>query len=164
MLARLQDAFQQVGHSLEMQRNFVADVSHELRTPLTTLRGNLGLLRRQPPILADEQVDAADLSLLGDRDALKQVLLIGLDNALKHSSGDVAVSAQLNGKQVEIRIHDQGEGILPEKLEHIFDRFYRGEEVVITPSAPLRVLCPRALDSGYRLPRPWSKAWTGRSG
>ena len=49
MLSRLQDAFQQVEHSLQMQRDFVADVSHELRTPLTTLRGNLGLLRRDPP-------------------------------------------------------------------------------------------------------------------
>ena len=57
MLARLQDAYQQVAHSLEMQRDFVADVSHELRTPLTTLRGNLGLLRREPPIPAEEQAD-----------------------------------------------------------------------------------------------------------
>ncbi len=48
MLSRLQDAYEKVEHSLEMQRNFVADVSHELRTPLTTLRGNLGLLRRKP--------------------------------------------------------------------------------------------------------------------
>lgn len=49
MLSRLQDAYQKVEHSLEMQRDFVADVSHELRTPLTTLRGNLGLLQRDPP-------------------------------------------------------------------------------------------------------------------
>ncbi len=65
MLARLHDAYQKVEHSLEMQRNFVADVSHELRTPLTTLRGNLGLLSRTPPpeeqpdILAD-MVDESD--------------------------------------------------------------------------------------------------------
>jgi len=39
---------------LEMQRDFLADVSHELRTPLTTLRGNLGLLRHEPPIPEDE--------------------------------------------------------------------------------------------------------------
>ena len=48
MLSGLHDAYEKVEHSLEMQRNFVADVSHELRTPLTTLRGNLGLLRRKP--------------------------------------------------------------------------------------------------------------------
>jgi two-component system, OmpR family, sensor kinase len=209
MLARLQDAFQQVEHSLEMQRNFVADVSHELRTPLTTLRGNLGLLRRQPPIPADEQTDiltdmvdesdrlirlvndllvlaradagrnlakesveilpvleetcrqaqqldpqrkitceAADLSILGDRDALKQVLLIALDNALKHSAGDVAVSTQLNGKQVEIRVQDHGAGIPPEKLEHIFDRFFRGEESVTIPGFGLGLPIAKALVEG----------------
>src|SRR5512139_1285340 len=57
MLARLQDTFQKLEHSLQMQRDFVADVSHELRTPLTTLRGNLGLLRRDPPAPPDEQAD-----------------------------------------------------------------------------------------------------------
>jgi two-component system, OmpR family, sensor kinase len=206
MLSRLQDAFQQVGHSLEMQRNFVADVSHELRTPLTTLRGNLGLLRREPPIPADEQADilvdlvdesdrlirlvndllilaradagrnltqepvkilpvleetcrqarqldsqrhltleTADLSIVGDRDALKQVLLIALDNALKHSTGDVTVSAQPSGKQVEIRVQDHGEGISPEKLGHIFDRFYRGEESVIIPGFGLGLPIAKAL-------------------
>lgn len=209
MLARLQDAYQQVEHSLEVQRNFVADVSHELRTPLTTLRGNLGLLRREPPIPTEEQTDvltdmvdesdrlirlvndllvlaradagrnltkepveilpvleetrrqaqqldpqrnitleAADLSILGDRDALKQVLLIALDNALKHSVGDVAVSAQLNGKQVEIRVRDHGEGISPEKLEHVFDRFYRSEESVTIPGFGLGLPIAKALIEG----------------
>lgn len=192
MLARLQTAFQKVEHSLEMQRDFVADVSHELRTPLTTLRGNLGLLRckslpaeeqadilndmvdesdrlirlvndllllaradagrslaKEPlelPDLLDEccrqarQLDSqrkiqleavAGLKILGDRDALKQVILIALDNALKHSTGDIQVTAQKNGNQVEIRVQDFGEGIPPEKLEHVFDRFYRGDDSTI---------------------------------
>ncbi|HLO32588.1 MAG TPA: ATP-binding protein [Anaerolineales bacterium] len=188
MLSRLQDAFQKVEHSLQMQRDFVADVSHELRTPLTTLRGNLGLLRRTPPPeeqadilndmvdesdrlirlvndllllaradagrdLAKEPVDISslleetcrqarqlepqrkitltlpgDLTVLGDRDAVKQVLLIALDNALKHSPGDINVKAIQNGSIVEIYVQDFGEGIPPEKLEHIFDRFYRGDD------------------------------------
>lgn len=188
MLTRLQDAFQKVEHSLQMQRDFVADVSHELRTPLTTLRGNLGLLRRTPPMPKEEQTDilsdmvdesdrlirlvndllllaradagrnlakdSVDLSSLleetsrqarqldsqrtinleapdklqvrGDRDAVKQVMLIVLDNALKHSMGDVNIRAQKLGTQVEICVQDFGEGIPPEKLEHIFERFYRG--------------------------------------
>lgn len=206
MLARLQAAYQQVAHALDLQRNFVADVSHELRTPLTTLRGNLGLLRREPPIPVEEQADIltdlveesdrlmrlvndllvlarADagrnlaqepvelrpvleetcrqarqldpqrrltlevepLCLLGDRDALKQVLLIALDNALKHSTGDVAVSAQFNGTQVEIQVRDYGAGIPPERLEHVFDRFYRGEAPASLPGFGLGLPIAKAL-------------------
>lgn len=206
MLAQLQDGYEKVAHSLEMQRNFVADVSHELRTPLTTLRGNLGLLRRQPPIPADERDDiladltdesdrlirlvndllvlaraeagrslvkesvdilpileetcrqaraldpnrdvrlqAEELSIIGDRDAIKQVLLIALDNALKHSGGPVQVTACRNGNQAEIRVSDSGPGILPEALEHIFDRFYRGEDSLTVPGFGLGLPIAKAL-------------------
>jgi signal transduction histidine kinase len=57
MLIRLQSAYQQVERSLQQQRDFVADVSHELRTPLTTIRGNLGLLLKHPPLPAEERED-----------------------------------------------------------------------------------------------------------
>ncbi len=57
MLARLQAAYQQVERSLQQQRDFVADVSHELRTPLTTIRGNLALLLKSPPLPAEERQD-----------------------------------------------------------------------------------------------------------
>lgn len=206
MLERLQDAYQQVAHSLEMQQNFVADVSHELRTPLTTLRGNLGLLRRTPPIPPAEQtdiltdmvdesdrlirlvndllaqaradagrslakepvalasvleetcrqarqldpqreitLDAEDLSVLGDRDALKQIMLIALDNALKHTSSSIAVSAHRSGPFAEIRVKDSGAGIAPEKLENIFRRFYRSEESTTIPGFGLGLPIAKSL-------------------
>jgi signal transduction histidine kinase len=50
MLAQLEQAYKQ-------QQQFVADVSHELRTPLTTLRDNLGLLRREPPISDEDRAE-----------------------------------------------------------------------------------------------------------
>ena len=188
MLTRLQDAYQGVSRALKMQRDLVADVSHELRTPLTTIRGNLELLQREPPMPGDEQsevltdvvdesdrlirlvnnllilaradagqsltlqtipvravIDEAckqarqldrqreiieaveDLSVIGDRDALKQVLLILLDNAIKYTTEGIIISAEAAGTHVVIRVHDNGTGISPEKLEHVFDRFYRGE-------------------------------------
>jgi signal transduction histidine kinase len=207
MLSGLQDAYQKVEHALQMQRDFVADVSHELRTPLTTLRGNLELLRRDPPAPPEEQddilvdmVDESDrlirlvndllllaradagrnlasepleiqpvieetirqaqqldlerelamdiypgLSILGDRDALKQVMLILLDNALKHSEGKVEVQTQLQNRLVEIRVRDQSEGIPPEVLEHIFDRFYRGENHNTIPGFGLGLPIAKSL-------------------
>ncbi len=190
MLSQLQDAYQHVSEALNMQRNFVADVSHELRTPLTTVRGNLALLRRTPPLPPADQADilndlieeserlsrlvndllvlaradagrslkqepipmkalvaevcrqtrqldrqrdiiedAENVTVMGDRDALKQVLLILLDNALKHSYGMITVSAEKTiENQVTLRVHDEGPGMSPETLDHVFDRFYRGEE------------------------------------
>jgi len=206
MLARLQDAYQQVAHSLETQRDFVADVSHELRTPLTTLRGNLGLLGRTPPIPAEERADiltdmtyesdrmirlvndllvlaradagrslqkeafeilpildeicrqarqldpqreirleALDGALIADRDAFKQVLLIALDNALKHSTGDVLVSAVRKNGLVEVSVQDHGEGIASDKLAHIFDRFYRGEDAATIPGFGLGLPIAKSL-------------------
>ena len=53
MLARLAEAYQ-------TQRRFVADASHELRTPLTSIRGNVALLQREPPIDAADRVAILD--------------------------------------------------------------------------------------------------------
>jgi signal transduction histidine kinase len=44
----------------------------------------------------------SDLKILRDKDALKQILLIALDNALKHSASNINVSAKQNGSLVEI--------------------------------------------------------------
>ena len=208
MLGRLQDAYQKVGHSLQMQRDFVADVSHELRTPLTTLRGNLGLLRHAPPPeeqadIVNDMVDESDrlirlvndllqlaradagrsltkeavdvssmldeacrqarqlepqrqiqldvsphLNVMGDRDALKQVLLIVLDNALKHSTSDIYLSASQEASRVEIRVQDFGVGIPPEKLGHVFDRFYRGDDTSAIPGFGLGLSIAKSLVDG----------------
>ena len=210
MLGRLQDAYQKVEHALQMQRDFVADVSHELRTPLTTLRGNLGLLRRNPQLPEEEETDIIhdmvdesdrlirlvndllvlaradagrslareplelpsildevcrqaqnldpqrhleldsppELKVLGDRDALKQVLLIVLDNALKHSTGEIRISAGRKGSRVEVQVQDSGEGIPPETLEHVFDRFYRGETTSAIAGLGLGLAIAKSLVDG----------------
>ena len=93
-------------------------------------------------------LEAQELSILGDRDAFKQVVLIALDNALKHSSGPIAVKTLRNGTQVEIRVQDAGEGIPPEKLEHVFDRFYRGEETSTMPGFGLGLPIAKSLVEG----------------
>jgi signal transduction histidine kinase len=75
-----------------------------------------------------EIIEAAEeLTALGDRDSLKQVLLIILDNALKYSQDAITVSVSAEDGQAVISVQDQGAGIPAETLEHVFDRFYRGE-------------------------------------
>ena len=49
------------------------------------------------------------------------------------------------GKQVEIRVQDFGEGIPAEKLEHVFDRFYRGDDTSIIPGFGLGLPIAKTL-------------------
>ncbi|MYE06902.1 MAG: HAMP domain-containing protein [Chloroflexi bacterium] len=63
-----------------------------------------------------------------DYDRLVQVLNNLLDNALRHTSeGVVELAARAADDGLELRVSDTGEGIAPEDLEHLFDRFWQPE-------------------------------------
>jgi signal transduction histidine kinase len=67
--------------------------------------------------------------ILADPDRLAQVLRNLLTNALRHTpnGGCVTVSATTAEDAVEVVVTDSGEGIAPEDLPRVFDRFYRAD-------------------------------------
>jgi signal transduction histidine kinase len=67
----------------------------------------------------------------GSQDALKELLLILVDNALKYTppGGHVQVGVQRDGGFLVIRVTDDGIGIDPADLPHVFERFYRATHV-----------------------------------
>jgi signal transduction histidine kinase len=60
-------------------------------------------------------------------DHMVRVFINLLENALRHTpaTGTVRITARRNGTSVTVRIADTGEGISPEHLPHLGERFYR---------------------------------------
>ena len=63
----------------------------------------------------------------GDFEALRRVVRGLIDNALKYTpaGGAVTVSAQRVGQTLAIAVKDNGQGIPPADVSHVFEKFYR---------------------------------------
>jgi signal transduction histidine kinase len=73
-----------------------------------------------------------EVPYLGDEAFLRQLFLIFLENATKYSPPNTRIRVSLTPSDsvVEVRVEDQGFGIAPEHLPHIFERFYRAPQPV----------------------------------
>lgn len=67
--------------------------------------------------------------VIGDPDRLLQVIANLLSNATKFTprGGRIIVGVRERESRVELRVTDTGQGITPELLPHIFDRFTQGD-------------------------------------
>jgi heavy metal sensor kinase len=91
----------------------------------------------QIALLADEKNIAVQCKALdpaevnGDRFRLQQVIVNLLDNAIKYSpaGGSIQLITRAGGGQAILEVSDEGPGIPPEALPHIFERFFRADSV-----------------------------------
>ena len=76
--------------------------------------------------------------ILGDEKRIAQVILNLIENAQKYAPDTkVEVWAVLCESRYEIHVRDYGNGILPEDMPFIFDKFYRGKNVGDKPGSGL---------------------------
>lgn len=139
--------------SLERIQGQAADLSHLLEDLLEFARS---AAEDQPYVMADTQLDevvaaaAQEAQTLAsprevavrlqlddqgrhvdaDFRRLKQALIIGLDNAIKHSppGTTVTIATTVEGALAKVSILDEGEGVDEADLPRVFERFYRGRD------------------------------------
>ena len=70
------------------------------------------------------------VTCIGDEQMIRQLTVILLGNALKYSDegGTITVRTGRKGKACFLEVKNTGEGIAPEDLDKIFDRFYRADK------------------------------------
>jgi two-component system sensor histidine kinase BaeS len=78
----------------------------------------------------DIRAKAGDGPLVAaDPDRLAQVVANLVENALKFSAGRIEVGADRSGEAVQLWVADDGPGVGPDDIAHVFDRFYSSARV-----------------------------------
>lgn len=146
----LDDALGDVSRESERMSRLVTDLLSLARSDSDPSRidaeadvVSLDLLAREAIRTAEVLVDGQELILNsneevlihGDGDTLVQVMLILLDNALRHTPAGKTVALSISEdidpqdkvRCARIDVDDTGSGIEAEHLPHLFERFYRAE-------------------------------------
>jgi heavy metal sensor kinase len=91
----------------------------------------------------------ADSQVYGDRLRLEQALANLVENALRHGSGSVDLSATAVDGRLELHVTDEGHGFPPQFLDRAFERFARADEARAGGSTGLGLSIVRVIAEAH---------------
>jgi len=108
------------------------------------------LLAQGKSIDYEQRLAEMPLRVSGNAPSLRKLFLILIDNAVKYTprEGRISVALDASDGAAVTEIRDNGMGISPADLPHIFERFYRADESRSRSRAEPGLVCP--LRSGSR--------------
>ena len=132
---------------IHSENDFMSHLVNDLLTLARMDNGQMAL-EKVPLDLSDVTVDAIDrltplaarknvkleagnlpeARILGDRQSLLQMVSNLIENAIKYTEGEdkkVCIETGVTDRHAWVRVSDNGPGIDPQHLPHLFDRFYR---------------------------------------
>ena len=123
-----------VGDLIDLSQ-LVAEQLHLDRRPIDLQVTVVGVVAALRPVAVRNKVDLSlnlggDMTVMGDERRLGQALSNIVSNAIKFTpaGGRVEVGLRCEGDVAEVRVRDTGEGIAPEFLPHVFDRFRQADQ------------------------------------
>src|SRR4051812_37689447 len=133
---------------------------HEGREPLNlaTLAGDVASMTRGLKNYRDRKVrtnfgdDADAMRVLANASEMKQVLLNLIVNALEAvapGSGEVVIDGRRRDDWVEVTVSDNGRGIAPESLPHVFEPFFTDKRGAGEPGTGLGLSITYAIVEGH---------------
>ena len=105
-------------------------------------------------------VDGSEVVLQSDHRRLERIASNLIGNALEHGGRDVTARIGRDGVGSFLEVSDRGAGIPPDRLSHVFDRFYKADTARPGPGSGLGLL-RRESRSTFATPRPLDElpAW-----
>jgi len=100
----------------------------DLSEDMTDLLSEIEIIAVEKDITINKEIEP-DIAVESDREQVRKVLLTLLENAVKYTpiSGEITATLTKEKRHIVCTVRNSGDGIPPEDLPNVFDRFYRGD-------------------------------------
>jgi K+-sensing histidine kinase KdpD len=103
-------------------------------------------------ITVEQNISGKSVAILADPTRLYHLILNLIDNAVKYSPPETAVSVRLSyeAETVILEVQDEGPGIPEKDLTRVFDKYYRGTQAQQQPGAGLGLSVVWAIAEAHK--------------